>query len=104
MDFPITVLQTILGFLSLFICTLFAAVVVCCVAAGCICGRAGLASAYTVRSASLDNTVKSQSESMTSFLSCLKTNLQSMFHVFHRANHAVMVAPSVHQRSNSTAK
>ena len=103
MDFLVTVLQTILGFLSLFICTLVAAVVVCCLAAGCICGRAGLASAYTVRSASLDNTV-SRSERMPSFLSCLKTNLRSLVDVYSRASHPQMIARSFHQKSNGAAR
>jgi hypothetical protein len=104
MDFLITVLQTILGFLSLFICTLVAAVVVRCSAAGCICGRAGLASAYTVKSASLDNTVKSQSESAPSFLSCLKTKLERLFDANPRSDRPRVIARAFYRKSPGAAR
>jgi len=104
MDFLITVLQTILGFLSLFICTLIAAVVVCCIAAGCICGRAGLASAYTVKSASLDNAMESQSESVPSYLTCFRTAFKSLFDPYHRAYRHGVAARGFHPKSNGIAR
>jgi hypothetical protein len=102
MDFLLTVFQTILGFLSLFIWTLLAAVVVCCLAAGCICGRTSLSSAYTVRSASLDTYADSQRKIATDFFSCWKANLQSLFGVFPREQRRAVTVRS-HYRESARA-
>jgi hypothetical protein len=100
MDFLIAIFQTILGFLSLFLCCLAATVLFCCLTVGCLCGRAALASAYTVRSASLDHTLKPDPESAPGFLSCMKIKLQGLFDVLQRAHFHGIVARTFHPKSN----